>query len=301
MEAIITDRRVLLGTIRVPFLILAPCCVLVGLGTAVWTTGQANILQFLLMLIGAVAGHISVNAFNEYFDFRSGLDAKTVRTPFSGGSGTLQARPDMARQALALAAGALLVTALIGAYFVVARGIGILPLWALGLALAVLYTPLIVHNPALCLIAPGLGFGTVMVVSTHFALTGSYSAVALVASLVPFFLVSNLLLLNQFPDVEADRSTGRRHYPIVIGRKSSSVIYGAFLLATYLAIALGVVAHYLPLPALLGLLTAPLAWQAGRGAYQNADNMAQLVPSMGLNVIINLATPVLLAIGLMMG
>lgn len=41
-----------------------------------------------------------------------------------------------------------------------------------------------------------------MVMGTHFALTGEYSATAGLASLVPFFLVSDLLLLNQFPDVE---------------------------------------------------------------------------------------------------
>ncbi len=43
-----------------------------------------------------------------------------------------------------------------------------------------------------------------------------------------FFLVSNLLLLNQFPDLEADRSAGRRHLPIVLGRPSSSQVFGYF-------------------------------------------------------------------------
>ncbi|MDZ7699102.1 MAG: hypothetical protein U5R49_19945 [Deltaproteobacteria bacterium] len=49
------------------------------------------------------------------------------------------------------------------------------------------------------------------------------------ASLVPFFLVSNLLLLNQFSDVAADESVDRRHFPILIGNRASSFIYNAFL------------------------------------------------------------------------
>ena len=56
---------------------------------------------------------------------------------------------------------------------------------------------------------------------------------AFVASLVPFFLVSNLLLLNQFPDVEADRFAGRKHFPILVGRTVSGYIYISFLIAAY--------------------------------------------------------------------
>ena len=95
--------KLLLGPMRVPFLILTPACVLLGLGTAVWTTGRINIWHFILALIGAISAHISVNAFNEYFDFKSGLDAHTHRTPFSGGSGTLQQHPQAARLALVTA------------------------------------------------------------------------------------------------------------------------------------------------------------------------------------------------------
>ena len=35
------------------------------------------------------------------------------------------------------------------------------------------------------------------------------------------FLVNNLLLLNQFPDVQADQSIGRRHFPLVAGRRAA--------------------------------------------------------------------------------
>ena len=54
--------KLLLGPMRLPFVILAPACVLVGLGTAYWTTGHINWLYFALALVGAVSAHISVNA-----------------------------------------------------------------------------------------------------------------------------------------------------------------------------------------------------------------------------------------------
>ncbi|MBU1660904.1 MAG: prenyltransferase [Chloroflexi bacterium] len=286
---------------RLPFLVLTPACVLLGLGTAIYTTGQINWLYFVLALIGALAAHISVNVFNEYFDFQSGLDAKTIKTPFSGGSGTLPANPAMARPALILAWVAFAITALVGVFFLFTRGWALLPLGLLGLITIFAYTKWIARFPVLCLIAPGLGFGTFMVMGTHFALTGEYSWVAFVASLVPFFLVSNLLLLNQFPDVEADQSVGRKHFPITLGKQQSGRIYLAFLLMTYLSICLGVALKYLPLASLIGLLTLVLAVPISIGVLQHAKNIEKLIPSMGLNVVVNILTPVLVAIGLFIG
>jgi 1,4-dihydroxy-2-naphthoate octaprenyltransferase len=295
------DWKALFGTMRLPFVILAPACVLIGLGTAYWTTGRINWFYFILALIAAVSAHISVNVFNEYFDFKTGLDSRTQRTPFSGGSGSLQAHPNLARQAFFAAWIAFSVPALVGLYFTYVWGWMALPIGITGLFLLYGYTTWLVKNPVLCLLAPGLGFGPIMVLSTYFALTGTYSVQALVASLVPFFLVSNLLLLNQFPDAEADRSIGRRHYPILIGRPASGYIYIAFLIAAYLVIVLGVFFGFLPRFSLIGLLTLVFGVQIIRSMLADSENVPGLIPAMGQNVIINLATPVLLAIGLFIG
>lgn len=296
-----TNFKSLQGPMRVPFLILAPACVLVGVATAFLQTHQFNWFYIILVMIGAVSAHITVNAFNEYFDFKSGLDAKTQKTPFSGGSGTLQAHPELERNTLILCLVALGFTAAVGVFFAIKQGWQILPLGLFGLFILVTYTVWWVKNPVLCLIAPGLGFGILMVLGTHFALTGTYTWTAFIAALVPAFLVSDLLLLNQFPDVEADRAVGRRHYPITIGRKASSVIYSVFLILAYLAVIVGVALNLLPWFSLLALLTVLMAWKAIRGALTNAENIPELIPSMGANVMINLVTPTLLAVGVLIG
>lgn len=296
-----SNLKYLLGPMRLPFLILTPACVLLGLGTAVWSSAEINVFYFILALVGGIAAHISVNAFNEYFDFKSGLDFKTNRTPFSGGSGTLPEKPELSGQALATAVVSATIVGLIGLYFLWVWGLWLLPLGAAGLVVILVYTPLLVRKPFLCLIAPGLGFGTLMVVGTHFVLTGEYSWTAFAASLVPFFLVNDLLLLNQFPDVEADRSVGRKNFPVLIGRRSSSVIYGAFLLLAFLSIALGVILGYLPRWSLIGLIVMVLAVPVAVGAYRYADDAKGLMPYLGMNVIINIVTPVLVAVGLFLG
>ncbi len=294
--------RHLLQTARPPFLLLTPACVLVGLGTAaVETQRQIPWLMFLLALVGALAAHISVNTFNEYFDFRSGLDAQTQRTPFSGGSGTLPQAPEAARGTLALAWGTLLLTAAIGFYFLFRVGWGLLWVGLLGVILVYVYTNWVTRSPLVCLVAPGLGFGTFMVLGTHYVLTGHYSWLAFWASLVPFFLVSDLLLLNQFPDVEADRSVGRRHYPIVWGRPKAARLYVLFLALAYLVPVVGAVADWLPSWSLISLLTLVLAVPTAQRVLRHADDIPQLMPALANNVLINLLSPVLLALGLWLG
>lgn len=289
--------KLLLGVMRLPFVVLAPACALMGLGTAYWTTGKVSWVYFTLAVVGGVTAHICVNVFNEYLDFRNALDSRTRRTPFSGGSGTLQANPELAPAALGIALASLAITGAVGLFFVGVQGWGIVPLGVIGLLLLYGYTAWMVYQPILCLLAPGLGFGPLMVMGVHFALTGHYSWTAAVASLVPFFLVNDVLLLNQFPDVEADRSVGRRHFPILIGRKRSAVIYAAFLLGAYVVIVAGVLLRVLPLFSLLGLLTSFLAARVAASVNHNAENIPALIPALGQNVLISLATPVLFALG----
>jgi 1,4-dihydroxy-2-naphthoate octaprenyltransferase len=297
-----SKAALILGPMRPPFLILAPACALAGIGVAFWRMdGQINWWFAVLCILGAVAAHISVNALNEYFDFKSGLDAKTQRTPFSGGSGTLPANPQAAGYALATGIITLAIVAVIGIFFTIQRGWQILPLGLLGMLVIYIYTFWLLKFPLLSLISPGLGFGTLVVMGTDFALAGSYSSAGFLVSLVPFFLVNNLLLLNQFPDVDADKTTNRRNYPITIGRKSSAKIFVAFYALTYLTILVGVFIFRLPWFCLLGLLTLVLAIPAGQRALRDADDLPNLIPAMGQNVLINILTPVLVAIGFFIG
>jgi 1,4-dihydroxy-2-naphthoate octaprenyltransferase len=297
-----SNIKYFLGWIRLPFLVLAPVCVLAGIAGAYWTASSGfGALPIFLTFVGGVAAHVSVNSLNEYFDFRSGLDFKTQRTPFSGGSGTLPTNPEKARGALVTGLASLALAGLIGLYFTWQQGLWMLPLGVLGIIVILTYTPWLNRNVWLCLVAPGLGFGTLMVMGTYFALKGEYSWTSFFISLTPFFLVSNLLLLNQFPDVEADRSIGRRTLPIQAGRKIAAVVYIVFLGLTYLSTILGVALGFLPVWALLELAALIVAVPLAIRVYRFADQIDQLIPAMGLNVIVNLLSPVLLAIGLFLG
>lgn len=289
-----------LGPARLPFLVLTPACIVLGLACVHWTQGRVNLSEALLVLLGAVAAHISVNAFNEYQDFHSGLDALTQRTPFSGGSGVLPAHPNLAGSTLAMAVTSLAVSMGVGLYFVALRGPALLPLGLAGVALVLIYTQWITRHPVLCLLAPGLGFGPLMIMGTQVALTGEYAGAAAAASLVPFFLVNNLLLLNQFPDAEADRRVGRRHLLITAGPVVAARWYAALTVLAFASLVVSVLAGRLPGGALLGLLGLTLALPTARDVLTHARAVERLLPAMGRNVAINLVTPALMALGILM-
>ena len=292
-----TARR-LLGPMRVPFLALTLVCVLLGIATAFHAEGRVAWPIAVLAFVAALSAHVSVNALNEYLDFRSGLDMKTQKTPFSGGSGVLPADSSAAPLALAIAVIAFVVAAAIGLGLVATRATLLAPLGVVGLLLIVAYTSWITRHPLACLIAPGLGFGPLMVVGTHIALAGRYHPAAGVAALLPFFQVSALLLLNQFPDVEADREVGRRHLPIAWGRPRAARMFVALHLAAYASLIGGVAMGVLPWPCLLGLATLALAIPAMMDVVRRPDDVASLLPAMGRNVVVNLLTPAIVAAAL---
>lgn len=284
--------------IRAPFLLVTLVSVLVAVSVAVYQSYHINALYLGLAFLGALLSHVAVNVFNEYFDYKSGVDFKTTKTPFSGGSGVLPAGLLNPRSVYVLGISCVAAIVAIGGYFIYAQGLLIIPVGVAGIITVYFYTTYITRSPLLCAIAPGLGFGPLMVLGTYFALTGTYSLAAGLASLVPGFLVSNLLLLNQFPDVEADASVSRRHFPISIGLEKSSLIYTALVLAAYLALIISVEVGKLPDLALLGLVTLPLGLMLVRGVRRYHNQIERLVPIMGRNVMLTLFFPLLMAIGI---
>jgi 1,4-dihydroxy-2-naphthoate polyprenyltransferase len=290
--------KILLRTIRPSFLVLTPVCVFLGASTALASMHVLNITALLVLMLGALAAHISVNTLNEYYDFKSGLDLNTHKTPFNGGSGALPEHPEMALAVLGLGLAALVLMVTIGVYFIYESGIGILLIGLMGLALIVTYTQWINRLPVMCLIAPGLGFGLFMVVGSHIALAGESSLLAFAVALVPFFLVNNLLLLNQFPDIEADKAAGRHHYPIAYGLEKSTRVYIGFAIAAYLLIVIYVATGLLPLLSLIALIPLPLSVFTAYGVKKFGGYISEHPPFMAANVAATILTPLLLSVSI---
>ena len=289
--------------VRLPFLILALILGILGAGVAWYESrrfGSPFDLGYaFLATFGLLLAHAAVNIFNEYSDCRSGLDYRTRRTQFSGGSGAIPQGLLTIQEALWLGIGCFIIIIPIGLFFTLMKGWMLVPLLVLAMLLIVLYTPLILKMgyPEW---SPGLGLGILPVMGTYFVHTGAYTLTAFIASMPSFFLVHNLLLLNEFPDVEADITVKRRTLPIVLGKKKAAVVFSCFTMMVYIWIVGAVTLRYMPAFTLLALLTLPLAIQVIRGAFRY-DGGEVFLEVMMKNVQVVLLTQVLIAAGYILG
>lgn len=283
---------------RPNFLVLAPLCA--GLGVALaWQQGEPpSLLDTLLVLVGALLAHAAVNLLNEYEDFVSGLDLITRRTPFSGGSGAIPDTPTAANRVLLAALGTLGLVVAIGLYFLWLRGLPMLVLGAAGVVLVLTYTRWITRSPIICLLAPGLGFGPVMILGSLVALGARLDTAALTVSTISLLLVSELLLVNQLPDAEADAKVGRRHLVITLGQPTAARLVGALLLGSYGVLGVSILTGWLPAWTAIALTPAPAALWVSLRLPEALSNPRQLTAVLGLNVAVLLATLALLIGGL---
>jgi 1,4-dihydroxy-2-naphthoate octaprenyltransferase len=144
--------------------------------------------------------------------------------------------------------------------------------------------------------SPGLGLGILPILGVYFVQTSVYTWPTMVAAVPSGILVHNLLLLNEFPDVEADRKGGRKTLPITMGKARAGIIYSVLTIVVYLWIIGGVLTGQMPVFSLIALLTLPLAIKAIQGALK-PQGMGKLVSAMTNNVLVVLLTQVLLGIG----
>ena len=279
---------------RPQFLLLTP--ILIFLGTCfAWYEGFFDLTHCLLAFVGLLLLHISVNVLNDYHDYKSGIDLNVKRTPFSGGSGILpasQLKPQAVRRFGIIC---FLLAVPIGIYFILETSWLLLPLLIIGAICVLLYTT---HITKLGWVewAPGLGMGMLPVLGAWFIQGSSYPLAIVFAAIPSGILVHNLLLLNEFPDVEADKKGGRRTMPVAFGKATASKVYSALTIIVYLWIIAGVALGLMPIFTLVALLTIPLAVKAIAGAL-NYEQEDKLIPAMASNVQVVLLTQLLLGIG----
>jgi len=288
--------RDLFAETRPKFLLLSVTLVLVGTAAAA-SEGGLSLPLFGLTLAGLVLLHTGCNVLNDWFDHRGGIDARTRRTPFSGGSGYLPSGRVSPGAALALGLGAVIAGSGIGAVLVWMTSWELLAIGAAGVFIALAYNP-VLSKVMLGEFAAGLGLGFLPVIGTYFVQRGAVSAGVVFLAVPVGLLTHNLLLLNEFPDAEADRAGGRRHLVIVLGPRWAGRIYALVNLAIFAWIGAGAALGVLPPFALLAFLAIPLAVRGASGALRRPADPEGLVPAQAANVGMVLGTQALLAAGI---
>ena len=281
------------GIARVPFLLLPVTLVVSGAAAAAYD-GAFDISRTVVALIGLVALHIAANVLNEWSDMRTGIDLHTNRTPFSGGSGTIPSGAVSTQTALAFGLGWAAIGLATGLWLLTEVGWVLVPLMVLGAVFVLGYTDLLARS-GVGEIAAGLGLGGLPVIGTALVQDGTIGPAAVAAAVPATLMTFNLLLLNEFPDEQADRAGGRRNIVIMLGRPGAAAVYAAAALMTPSAIVAAVIVDVLPVLSLAAVLPSLLLVKPLKWAYMQSNEPVP-IPALGANVVWILTTNLMLAV-----
>jgi 1,4-dihydroxy-2-naphthoate polyprenyltransferase len=290
-----------LRTTRLPFLTATIVPVLLGIAIAA-RQGSFDLVAAILTIVGAACVQLGLNVANDVFDAVQGADdANVTPTQFSGGSRVIQYGLVSLRRMAGLSAGFYIAAAVIGLVLLAMRGSpALLVIGVVGFIVSVGYTapPLKLVYRGLGELAVAAGFGPLMLLGAYVVQTrGTISWEPVVASLPVALLVALILYVNEIPDRRGDARAGKRTLPVRLSRSTVVAGYRLAAAAAYAILVVGVVLGVLPIPALLALLTIPLAVQVSRGLEPNYDNPYGLMAVMGVNVKLHLYAGLLLLAG----
>ena len=144
--------------------------------------------------------------------------------------------------------------------------------------------------PPLALMKRGLGEFTValtwglVVVGADYVQRGQFFVIPFAVALSYAMLVGNILVINGFPDAQADAQVGKRTLVVRLGAQWAAWSYLLFALLAHGWLATGVWLFIHPEPALWGLASMPLSLWAFVLLYKHADQPERLTPAIVLTI-----------------
>lgn len=179
----------------------------------------------LVCLVFAILAQIAANFGNEYYDFKNGIDRKG-RAGFRRGVTEGEIDPESMKRAtfivLALAAVVGCTMLFYGPWWLIIVGVLIMMF-----ALAYSAGPYPLSHHGLGDLAVIIFFGIIPVTFTCFLQTGDGDGMNIIVptSLAVGLLAANVLIVNNYRDMEDDAAVGKRTTVVIFGRKFMSLTY----------------------------------------------------------------------------
>jgi 1,4-dihydroxy-2-naphthoate octaprenyltransferase len=136
-----------------------------------------------------------------------------------------------------------------------------------------------------------------MVLGAYYVQAQEYALEPLLVSIPVGILIALVLYVNEVPDRPADAKAGKRTLPVRFSKDTIVKIYAAAVALAFALIAVFAVAGWIVRPAIIALAAAPLALPVYRALRSSYNEPYALMPAMGKNIQLHLATGVLLILG----
>ena len=238
-----------------------------------------SILKFILFLLACLLIQAATNLFNEYYDYKHGLD-KIDSEGISGSivKGNLSPREVMVGAlvlyALAFVLG--LILTFITSFYVLLVGLVCMlaGYFYTGGKYPIAYSPF-------GEVVSGFFMGTIIISLSFYFQTGYVNADIIVVSLPLFIMIGAILLANNIRDLDNDKESGRRTYAILVGRNNAIKTMAISFIVVYLLNVLFIVTKYTSWWNLLVFVTIPLAIKIIKGFSAN-NHKTTMAPFMVL-------------------
>jgi len=253
--------------------------VLFGATYALGYESKFSILKFILFLLACLLIQAATNLFNEYYDYKHGLD-KVDSEGISGSivKGNLSPKEVMvgALVLYALAFGFGLILTFMTSVYVLLVGLVCMlaGYFYTGGKYPIAYSPF-------GEVVSGFFMGTIIIALSFYFQTGYVNADIIVVSLPLFIMIGAILLANNIRDLDNDKESGRRTYAILVGRNNAIKTMAISFIVVYLLNVLFIVTKYASWWNLLVFVTIPLAIKIIKGFSAN-NNKKTMAPYMVL-------------------
>lgn len=206
--------------------------VLMAIGITVWQ-GRFQWQPAVLCLVFALLAQIASNFANEYYDYKKGTDKKGRVGPRRGVTeGDIS--PTILRNVTYLT---LAIACAVGCCLIPYGGWKIIPVGVLITIFVLAYSagpyPLSYHG--LGELTVFIFYGLVPVIASYYVIAQCFDALAVLASVTIGFMGVNVLLVNNYRDMDDDKEAGKNTAVVIFGRQLAS---SAYLFNGFLAVAM---------------------------------------------------------------
>ncbi|MBM7610506.1 1,4-dihydroxy-2-naphthoate octaprenyltransferase [Lysinibacillus composti] len=256
-----------------------------------------NWLLFIAMMVACLALQIATNLFNEYYDFKRGLDtAESVG--IGGGIVRHGLKP---KNVLTVAVLLYVVAAFIGVYICISSSWWLVVIGLFGMAVGYFYTggPLPIAYTPFGELFSGLLMGTGFVLISFFIQTNTVTSWSVMISIPIGILVGAINMSNNIRDIDEDIKGGRKTLAILLGREKAVMVLANAFVISYLWIVILVMIGDISPWTLLVLLSLKKPISAIQGFNKGVKEPQYMRVAMKSTAITNTLFSLLLSVGLL--
>ena len=260
--------------------------------------GKKNLLLFVSMMIASILIQAATNLFNEYYDFKRGLD-----TEKSIGIGGGIVRHGMTpKLIMSLALGMYGISILLGIYICASSSWWLAAVGLVCMAVGYLYTggPFPISSTPFGELLSGLFMGFSIILIAFFIQADYVSQAAILVAVPSGILVGLINLGNNLRDHDGDKANGRKTLPIVLGPQKAICFMGIMFAFCYLWLIGLVLTRTINPWILLAFLSVPKALKATKGFIGKTEPIT-MMPAMKSTAQTNTFFGLLMVVGLLIG